>query len=33
MKQENIHGEFPQRNKAPAMLPATFKNSYSVEYT
>ena len=32
IKQEIIHGEFPQRHKAPAMLPAVFQNNYSVEY-
>ena len=32
IKQENIHGEFPRRNKAPAMLPATFQNNCSVEH-
>ena len=32
IKQEIIHGELPQRYKAPAMLPAAFRNNYSVEY-
>ena len=32
IKQKIIHGEFPQRYKAPAMLPAAFQNNYSVEY-
>ena len=31
-QEENIHGEFPQRYKAPAMLPAAFQNNDSVEY-
>ena len=32
IKQEIIHGEFPQQYKVPAMLPEAFQNNYSVEY-
>ena len=32
IKQEIIHGEFPQRYKVPAMLPEAFLNNYPVEY-